>query len=120
MATGGRTERVKAYYVKEQRRSQRFQLTMSMTILRGSRGDINKIGETRNVSSSGVYFVLAEPLEPGILVEFVITLPDAVSLTGPVRLLCKGKITRIEHQEDELVGMAATIERYEFLRDTLN
>jgi hypothetical protein len=114
---------VKAYFVKEQRRSQRFQLTMPMTLLRGSRGDINKIGETRNVSSSGVYFVVAEAIELGTLVEFLITLPEevtAVAAAKPVRLLCKGKITRVERQEDALVGVAATIERYEFLRESLN
>ncbi len=107
------------YFGKEQRRSQRFQMTLPMTLLRGSRGDINKIGETRNVSSTGVYFVVTSPVELGTLLEFVITLPDEVSMAGPVRLLCKGKVTRVEQREEALVGVAATIERYEFLREML-
>ena len=106
--------------MKELRRSQRFQLTMPMTLVRGSRGEINRIAETRNVSSTGVYFVAGEPLESGSLLEFVITLPDELSIAGPVRLLCKGKVTRVEQQEESLVGVAATIERYEFLRENLN
>ncbi len=111
---------MKAYFVKEQRRSQRFQLTMPITLLRGGRGQINKIGETRNVSSTGVYFVAAEAVEPGTLLEFIITLPDEISAVGPVRLLCKGKVVRVDQQEESLLGVAATIERYEFIRETLN
>jgi len=105
------------FYAKEQRRSQRFQLSLPVTVVRGNRGDLNKTAETRNVSSTGVYFLLAEAVEPGSLLEFVITLPEEVSMTGPVRLLCKGKVTRVEPQEDASTGVAATIERYEFLRD---
>ena len=91
-----------------------------MTLVRGSRGDINRIGETRNLSSTGVYFVVNEPIELGSLLEFVITLPDDISLAGAVRLLCKGKVTRVEQQEESLYGIAATIERYEFLRESVN
>ena len=108
------------YLVKEQRRSQRFQLALAMTLVRGSRGDINRIGETRNLSSNGVYFVVGGPVEMGSLLEFVVTLPEDISLAGPVRLLCKGKVTRVEQQEESLYGVAATIERYEFLRENLN
>ncbi len=106
--------------VKEQRRSQRFQLTLPLTLIRGSRGEINRIGETRNLSSTGVYFVVGEAVELGSLLEFVVTLPDEISIAGPVRLLCKGKVTRVEQQEASLVGVAATIERYEFVRDNVN
>lgn len=94
-----------------------------MTVVRGSRGDINRIGETRNLSSTGVYFVASGPSGPvelGSLLEFVITLPEDISLAGPVRLLCKGKVTRVEQQEESLYAVAATIERYEFLRENLN
>lgn len=91
-----------------------------MTLVRSSRGDLNKIGETRNVSSNGVYFVVDNPVELGALLEFIITLPEEVNLSGSVRILCKGKVTRVETQEESLVGVAATIERYEFLRENLN
>jgi hypothetical protein len=113
-------DQVNAYFVKEQRRSQRFQLTLAMTLVRGTRGDINRIGETRNLSSNGVYFVVSGPVDLGSLLEFVVTLPEDISLAGPVRLLCKGKVTRVEQQEESLYGVAATIERYEFLRENMN
>ena len=111
---------VRSYFVKEQRRSQRFELSLPLTVLRASRGEINGPGETRNLSSTGVYFVLSEVIELGSLLEFTVTLPDEISMAGPVRLLCKGKVIRVEQQERAQVGVAATIERYEFLRDSLN
>jgi hypothetical protein len=111
---------VNPYFAKEQRRSQRFQLALPLTVVRGSRGEINRVGKTRNLSSTGVYFVVGAPVELGSLLEFIVTLPDEISLTGPVRLLCRGKVTRVEQQERAEVGVAATIERYEFLRENVN
>jgi hypothetical protein len=108
---------VTANFVKEQRRSQRFQLALPMTLVRGSQGEVSKMAETRNVSSTGVYFLVGESIEPGTLLEFIITLPEEISMAGPVRLLCKGKVTRVEPQEEARLGVAATIERYEFLRE---
>ena len=108
------------YLVKDQRRSKRFQLTLPLTLIRGSRGEIHKVGETRNLSSNGVYFVINEPIELGSILEFIVTMPDEISLAGPVRLLCKGKVTRVEQKEEAIVGVASTIERYEFRREALN
>lgn len=82
-----------------------------MVLGRHSREDL--IGETRNVSSCGIFFVAPDALELGSLLDFKITLSDI----GPVRLACKGKLVRVERQDETLVGMAATIDRYEFLRE---
>ncbi len=100
--------------MKEHRRSQRFQLTLRLTIIGDGPAGINKTGETRNLSSKGVYFVVADGIELGSLLEFIVTLPEDVS---PVRLLCQGRVVRVEHSEQSPVSVAATIERYEFLRD---
>src|SRR5262249_40426863 len=108
------------YYTKEQRRSQRFQLALPLMLVRGSRGEINRSGETRNLSSTGVYFVVGEAVELGSLLEFFVTLPGELSLAGSVRLFCRGKVTRVELQGQSQVGVAATIERYEFVREEAN
>ena len=108
------------HLVREQRRSQRFDLSLPLTLIRDSRGELHKVGETRNLSSTGVYFVVNEPIELGSILEFVVNMPEDVSLVGPVRLLCKGKVTRVEHKEEAMVGVASTIERYEFRREALN
>lgn len=103
-------------FVKEQRRCNRYPLTLSMTIRRSSRGDINKIGETRNIGPYGVYFLAPQVIELGTLLEFDILFPEDVYPPGQVRVMCKGKVTRVEQKEQSLVGVASTIERYEIKR----
>ena len=110
----------RAYFSKEHRRSQRFQLTLPLILTRSSRGEIHKVGETRNLSSTGVYFIIDEPIELGSSLEFTVTMPEETSMAGLVRLVCKGKVTRVEQQEAAVVGVASTIERYEFRREALN
>jgi hypothetical protein len=76
--------------------------------------------ETRDVSSSGVYFEFDSPLELGAPVEFLLTLPEPITKGSPVRIRCIGKVVRVDgghHAGVENVGVAATIERYEFVRD---
>jgi len=69
-----------------------------------------------NVSARGVYFQMTEPAETGESVEIVMTLPHEVTMAGPVRVRCLGRILRTEPAEDGRVGVVAAIERYEFLR----
>jgi PilZ domain len=76
--------------------------------------------ETRDVSSSGVYFEFGGPLEVGAALEFLLTLPEPITKSSPVRIRCIGKVVRVDKSpsvEPGHVGVAATIERYEFVRD---
>lgn len=70
---------------------------------------------SEDVSSRGVYFYLPRDVKNGANVEIVMTLPHEVTLAGPVRVRCMGRVTRTE-QRDSKVGVVAAIERYEFLR----
>jgi len=78
-----------------------------------------KTVQTRNVSSSGVYFEFASPLDVGTALEFVLTLPEQITKGNAVRIKCVGKVVRVDHgkTEEESLGVAATIERYEFFRE---
>ena len=72
---------------------------------------------TRDISSSGVFFHFGSPLEVGTSLEFVLTLPEETTRGIPVQLKCMGKVVRVDRSgEAGSVGIAATIERYEFLR----
>ncbi|MNC98566.1 hypothetical protein D3C83_165750 [compost metagenome] len=76
--------------------------------------------ETRDVSSSGVYFDFSGPLEVGSAVEFLLTLPEPITKGSPVRIRCIGKVVRVDKAlagSNGRLGVAATIERYEFVRD---
>lgn len=69
-------------------------------------------GETKNVSSVGVLFCLeAAEFKPGDAIEYLITLPTAPTAEF-VRIRCLGKVVRVDGIE-----VAATLERYEFLRE---
>ena len=101
----------------EQRRTKRFELSLPLEVVRAGANRVSHVGHTRNISSGGVLFTSANRMEIGGPVEYVITLSSGHS--GDVNLRCMGKVLRIE--EDGQTGMepfivAASLERYEFLR----
>ncbi len=94
----------------EQRKAQRFDLKLPFELVRN--GSDSRHGETKNLSSSGVLFRSDASLRIGEPVEYVITLPTSPSPGELVRLHCVGKIVRFARQAE----IAATLERYEFVR----
>jgi hypothetical protein len=96
----------------EQRKHQRFELRLPFEVLRNG-SPLNVRGETRNVSSAGVLFTANGLLPLGESIEYLITLPRTAGARRDVRLRCVGKILR----EDSDSAFAATLERYEFLRE---
>lgn len=80
----------------------------------GSTGEA--LSTTRDVSSRGLSFLLSRPIESGSLVEIVMTLPHEVTLAGPVRVRCLGRILHSRSHEGASFRVAAAIDRYEFLR----
>ena len=100
--------------VMEQRKNQRFDLRLPFEIVAGGTKTKSK-GETRNVSSCGVLFMSKTPVEIGASIEYMITLPKAPGTRSDVRLRCVGKVVRSAEQS----RFAATMERYEFVRQRL-
>jgi hypothetical protein len=96
----------------EQRKHQRFELRLPFEVVwNGSRSKVR--GETRNLSSTGVLFHSETDLPLGESIEYLITLPRTPGTRKGVRLRCVGKVLR----EDTHSAFAASLERYEFLRD---
>ena len=52
--------------------------------------------------------------------EIVLTLPHEITLAGPVRVRCLGRVQRTMSEEEGRAGVVAEIERYEFLRGDEN
>src|SRR5258707_8824695 len=98
----------------EQRKNQRFELRLPFEIIRGGASPKSP-GETKNVSSSGVLFTSAVPVEVGEPIEYCITFPKPPGSRSEVKLRCVGKVLR----NDPETTFAATLERYEFLRARL-
>jgi hypothetical protein len=73
-------------------------------------------GLTKNISSGGVLFTAEREADPGVSIEYVITLGG--SLNHGVSLRCIGKVLRSNRSDsgEPAYDIAATLERYEFLR----
>lgn len=95
----------------EQRKHQRFELRLPFELVRGE-ARLKAVGETKNVSSSGVLFQMGDAVEVGESIEYLITFPKVPGSKSEVRLRCAGKVVRNETEET----FAATLERYEFVR----
>ena len=106
--------------VNDKRRSQRFPMTLPVNLKVEDLGgaEIEAV-QTRDVSSGGVYFEYESHLEVGTSLEFILTLPGEITKGSSMRIRCMGKVVRVDQTSEQgnRVGIAATIERYEFVRE---
>ncbi len=103
----------------EQRRTRRFQLELPLSITRAGAEPVAVPGFTKNISSTGVLFTSGAAPDLGGPIEYVITLNHEGP--QPVNLRCVGKVVRSERtytngEERRAYEIAATLERYEFVR----
>lgn len=99
----------------ERRTSRRFAMALPLTLrLYSSSGPVEKQAETRDVSFRGLYFWTEQELEAGVSIEFMLTLPKEITMTRNVNIRCFGRVVRVEGDAQRR-GVAARIERYEFL-----
>jgi PilZ domain len=102
--------------VVERRAARRFSMMLPLKVRFTAGDDVTeKDGETRDVSFRGLYFLI-EPSTPdtGSSIEFVLTLPQQITLAGDVHIRCYARVLRVEPHNGRR-GVAARIERYEFL-----
>jgi hypothetical protein len=108
--------RMNLYYRQEHRRSHRFPLNLSMTVVGSGNHEMSQCAETRNVSSVGVYFVAPAAIAPGSMLQFVIALPG-ISSPESVEVFCRGRVVRaVPEPQGGGFGLAVSIERYAFVR----
>src|SRR5277367_501453 len=95
----------------ERRAARRFSMMLPLRV-RFSAGDAitEKSGETRDVSFLGLYFLIEANLESGSSIEFVLTLPQQITLAGDVHIRCYARVLRVDSQNGRR-GVAAQIER---------
>lgn len=108
--------------VSEQRKNQRFELKLPIELVRAGAESTPQIGETKNLSSSGVLFTSDGKLQKGDSIEYLLTLPSN-DQSSDLRLRCMGKVVRVENREQNGGGngrhpfsIAVTLERHEFVR----
>lgn len=102
----------------ERRATRRFSMMLPVKVRLPENGDgVERAGETRDVSYRGLYFVTEASVKPGASIEFVLTLPQQITLAGDVHIRCYARVLRVEPHNSRC-GVAARIDRYEFLPAT--
>ncbi len=89
----------------------RFPLQVPVTVKKDAAVIESK---TRDVSASGVFVYLPSAMQEGDQIEFNITLPQELTMTGAIQVTCKGRIVRVTQADNGQVGVAATIDSYVF------
>ena len=99
----------------DRREARRFNMTLPMRLLPRDSNSPELVAQTRDVSYRGLYFLAEAQFKLGSAIEFVITLPEQVTRSGDVNIRCHGQVVRTEPTQNGKMGIAAKIERYEFL-----
>jgi len=106
---------------KDRRKSHRYLLTLPCRVVRARRETVEFRGRTHNLSSKGAFFVVDGSVEPGAAIEFLVTLHEDREDKREVYLRCRGHVIRLEKTvSKDQVGVAATIDRFQFVRRKLN
>jgi hypothetical protein len=104
----------------DRREARRFLMSLPMRVLPREAHYKELRANTRDVSYRGLYFISETKFEVGSEIDFVLTLPQNISVSGEVDIRCSGKILRVEAGANGTMGIAAKIERYEFLPISAN
>jgi hypothetical protein len=104
----------------DRREARRFNMTLPLRVLPHEPHGHELTAQTRDVSYRGLYFLAETDFKIGSKIEFVITLPERVTQSGDVNIRCLGQIVRVEPTSNGCMGVAAKIDRYEFMPATAN
>jgi hypothetical protein len=104
----------------ERRMARRYDLALPVNVrLPVNREPGAHNGQTRDISTRGVYFTMQKDLAPGTEVDFTLTLPAEITRGTEVFVRAHGRVVRVDRQRDEeheSIGVAAVIERYDIIR----
>lgn len=97
--------------MSERRGADRFpiQRDVKYKVLSRRNGDAAGIGQTVNMSSSGILFSTEDELQPGRQVEVSVAWPAQLNNKTPLKLVARGRVVRVEDHK-----AALEIQHYEF------
>jgi len=105
--------------MSERRNARRYDLALPVVV----RDGIEHNGQTRDISTRGVYLMMDERLEPNSKFEFTLTLPQEITGGSSVLVQAQGRVIRVDSVEEDgpnRLGVAAVIEKYEIVRAESN
>ncbi len=104
----------------ERRMARRYDLSLPVIVrLPVNREPVTHSGQTRDISTRGVYFVLQKELALGSELDFTLTLPAEITRGTEVFVRAHGRVVRVDKPQNdthETIGVAAVIERYDIIR----
>jgi hypothetical protein len=104
----------------DRREARRFNMTLPLRVIPPGPHSHELTAQTRDVSYRGLYFLAETNFPIGSAIEFVITLPEHVTQSNDVNIRCQGQIVRVEPTSNGRMGIAAKIDRYEFMPAAAN
>jgi PilZ domain len=99
----------------DRREARRFTMSLPLRVMGQEQREQALEAQTRDVSYRGLYFLTDATFDIGNEIEFVITLPQQMVSSGDVNIHCHGEIVRVEPTSYGHAGVAAKIDRYEFV-----
>ena len=104
----------------ELRKARRYGLSLPVTIhFPLEKLPISRSGKVSDISTKGLYFVLADDPGVGTPINLTVTFPAEITGGSQVLIHFMGKVTRVESWAggiSEKFGVAATFENYEMVR----
>ena len=106
--------------MSERRVAHRYDLSLPVVLRTGPARDDLKQGETRDISTRGIYFLIDQDLSAGSEIDLTLTLPSELTHGSQVLIRATGKVVRVDPPRagagDSLMGVAAIMERYDITR----
>jgi len=100
---------------QERRAEQRFPLRLPIHIKCFGNFIEEASSFTHDISARGAYFPLDFELCAGTSIEMLLILPPEITLSGEVRVRCRGRVVRVSKSSSSPTsGIAAIIEHYDF------
>jgi hypothetical protein len=101
--------------LSDRREARRFAMNLPVRVLAQDASGSELKANTRDVSYRGLYFLSEARFENGSEIDFILTLPQQIISAGDVNIRCHGRVVRVETDEAGRTGVAAKIEKYEFI-----
>ncbi|MBI1749132.1 MAG: PilZ domain-containing protein [Acidobacteria bacterium] len=104
----------------ERRIARRYELSLPVVVRSPIERQLEaRNGQTRDISTRGVYFLIEEDMAPGAELDFTLTLPAEITRGTEVFIRAHGRVVRVERKSEdgtEKLGVAAVIEKYDIIR----
>jgi PilZ domain len=101
------------------RKAPRYPVEEPVTASWSNGGTHESVGQTRDVSTSGIFFYADFEPAQGSGIELVLTFPPEVTHGESVCVLCRGTVVRVEASlEEDKTGVAVEIQSYEVVADS--